>query len=195
MPELELLNALMLISAYLLGSVPSAILVCHCMGIDDPRQQGSRNPGASNVLRIGNRRAALLTLLGDGGKGWCAVSLPGWFGLGAETAAWCALAAIIGHIYPLFTRFQGGKGVATAMGIYLALAPLLGVLLLLIWAGIIAAGRIASLASVSCALLSPLLAWLISPELLTPVLLISLLLVTTHRENLRKLVQGNESRF
>lgn len=195
MPELELLNALMVATAYLLGSVPSAILVCHCMGISDPRQQGSRNPGASNVLRIGNRKAAFFTLLGDMGKGWCAVSLPQWLNLEPSTASWAALAVLIGHLYPLFARFHGGKGVATAVGICLALSPPLGIIQILLWGTLISIGRIASLASIGCALISPIIAWLVQPSLLMPVLLISLLLLTTHRENISKLIHGEESRF
>ncbi len=195
MPELELLNSMTVVIAYLLGSVPSAVLVCHSMGIADPRQQGSRNPGASNVLRIGSRAAAGFTLLGDIGKGWVAVSLPYWLKLPQETALWCALAALLGHLYPLFSRFRGGKGVATALGACLALSPPLGVIQILVWGILISIGRIASLASIGCALTSPLIAWILAPELLMPVMLICILLITTHRENLRRLMQGTESRF
>lgn len=195
MPELELLNALTVITAYLLGSVPSAIVVCHCMGISDPRGQGSRNPGASNVFRIGNRTAAIYTLLGDIGKGWIAVSIPGWLLLEPQTSLWCALAAVLGHLYPLFARFRGGKGVATVMGVCLSLSPPLGIIQLLVWGLLISVGRIASLASIGCALISPLAAWILHPELLMPVMLISLLLLTTHRDNLKRLIHGTESRF
>lgn len=195
MPELELLNALMVAAAYLLGSVPSAILVCHCMGIADPRQQGSRNPGASNVLRIGNRKAAFFTLIGDIGKGWCAVSLPQWMDLENNVVNWCALAVLLGHLFPLFARFSGGKGVATAVGICLALSIPLGIIQMVLWGVLISIGRIASLASIGCALISPLVAWLVQPSLMIPVLLISMLLLYTHRENIRRLVKGAESRF
>lgn len=195
MPELELLNALMVATAYLLGSVPSAILVCHCMGIADPRQQGSRNPGASNVLRIGNRKAAFFTLLGDIGKGWCAVSLPQSMDLANNVANWCALAVLLGHLLPLFARFSGGKGVATAVGICLALSIPLGIIQMALWGVLISIGRIASLASISCALISPLAAWLVQPDLLIPVLLISVLLLYTHTDNIRRLIKGTESRF
>ncbi|WP_370278158.1 glycerol-3-phosphate 1-O-acyltransferase PlsY [Pontibacterium sp.] len=195
MPELELLNALMVATAYLLGSVPSAILVCHCMGIADPRQQGSRNPGASNVLRIGNRKAAFFTLIGDIGKGWCAVSLPQWMDLESNVANWCALAVVLGHLFPLFARFSGGKGVATAVGVCLALSIPLGIIQMVLWGMLISIGRIASLASIGCALISPLAAWLVQPGLMMPVLLISVLLLYTHRENIKRLIKGAESRF
>ncbi|MGB0468722.1 MAG: glycerol-3-phosphate 1-O-acyltransferase PlsY [Pontibacterium sp.] len=195
MPEPELLNALMVVVAYLLGSVPSAILVCHFMGISDPRQQGSQNPGASNVLRIGNRLAALFTFLGDAGKGWCAVSLSIWLTPGIETATWCALAALLGHLFPLFAKFRGGKGVATAIGICLALSPPLGLIQLLLWGLLISISRVASLASIGCALASPLIAWLLIPALLVPIALISALLIATHRKNLQQLMQGTEHHF
>lgn len=181
--------------AYLLGSLPSAVLICRLMGLSDPRQQGSGNPGASNVLRIGNKKAAFFTLCGDVGKGWCAVAIPGWLEASVIAVQCCAIAVLVGHLFPVFAGFQGGKGVATAIGICLALSIPLGLVQMSLWSVLISIGRIASLASIGTALISPLLAWLIEPALLLPVSALGLLLIFTHRHNITRLVRGKETRF
>ncbi|KAA0873560.1 glycerol-3-phosphate 1-O-acyltransferase PlsY [Nitrincola tapanii] len=181
--------------AYLLGSIPTALWVCHSMGIPDPRQQGSKNPGASNVLRIGNRRAALFTLLGDISKGALAVSLVLWTQPSATLVTLSVLAAFLGHLYPLFGAYRGGKGVAIFLGCTLCLSPALLLVQLLIWASVFALTRIASLASVALALSTPLAAWYLAPEWLSLVSLIGLLLIARHRDNLVSLWRGQEHRF
>ncbi|WP_417579799.1 glycerol-3-phosphate 1-O-acyltransferase PlsY [Nitrincola sp.] len=191
----SLLEPALISLAYLLGSVPTALLVCNSMGIADPRQQGSGNPGATNVLRIGNRVAAVLTLLGDSSKGALAVYLavitqqsPGIIGL-------CALAAVLGHLFPLLGAYRGGKGIATFLGCSLVLSWPLMLAQLLSWLLVASVTRIASLASVMMALITPLLALLLAPQLLSPMSLISLLLIARHRLNLVRLFKGQEDRF
>ena len=181
--------------AYLLGSIPTAVLVCHFMGIHDPRQQGSGNPGATNVLRIGTPRAALITLLGDLAKGSLAVGIADQLALTPLLQAYCGLAALCGHIWSIFLAFKGGKGVATLLGVCLALHYPLALLQCLIWISLLIIRKIASLAAIGTALLSPLATWLLLPDLLTPVLIMSLLVIATHHQNIRNLLDGKESRL
>jgi len=190
-----------IVLAYLLGSVSFAVLVSRTMGLADPRSYGSRNPGATNVLRSGNRIAAVLTLLGDGAKGWVAVALaraygPRW-GLDEGTIALVALAVFVGHLYPVFHRFHGGKGVATAAGVLLALHPLLGAGALVTWLLIAFFFRYSSLAALVAAVFAPLWDLFLfgpGPNALA-IAAMSALLVWRHRGNLAKLVQGKESRI
>jgi len=192
--------AAFVVIAYLIGSVSFAVLVSKFAGLPDPHSYGSGNPGATNVLRTGNKKAALLTLLGDGAKGWLAVWLalefaPG-FGLGAEIVAAVALAAFLGHLYPVFHGFKGGKGVATAAGILLALSPMLGFGVLFVWLVVFAIWRISSLAALAAALFAPLLTMQLFGfgVLALAVAGMSLLLVWRHRENIAKLRAGTERR-
>lgn len=190
-----------IVLAYLLGSVSFAVLVSRAMGLADPRSYGSRNPGATNVLRSGNRIAAVLTLLGDGAKGWVAVALartygPRW-GLDEGTIALVALAVFVGHLYPVFHRFHGGKGVATAAGVLLALHPLLGAGALVTWLLIAFFFRYSSLAALVAAVFAPLWDLFLfgpGPNALA-IAAMSALLVWRHRGNLAKLMQGKESRI
>jgi glycerol-3-phosphate acyltransferase PlsY len=190
--------AIVLIGAYLLGSISFAVVVSRAMGLADPRTYGSHNPGATNVLRTGNRTAAILTLLGDALKGVVAVLLVR-FGLGAgeELVALAGLAAFVGHLYPVFHRFQGGKGVATAAGVLLALHPAVGGGVLLTWLIIAFFFRYSSLAALVSAVFAPfwqaLLFGLDARVLI--ILVMSALLVWRHRANIANLRAGRESRI
>jgi glycerol-3-phosphate acyltransferase PlsY len=192
---------LALLGAYLVGSLSFAVIFSRAMGLADPRSYGSKNPGATNVLRSGNRKAALLTLAFDALKGYVPVVLCLVYGprrgLGATVAAFVGLAAFIGHLYPVFFRFQGGKGVATAAGVLLAVNPLLGLATLLSFAVILAFSRYVSLASIVAAVFAPFYQALIwGPGLpLLALAAMSLLLVWRHEGNIRKLLAGTENRL
>lgn len=191
----SLLEPALISLAYLLGSVPTALLVCNSMGIADPRQQGSGNPGATNVLRIGNRKAAILTLIGDVGKGALAVGLAILAQQSEGIIGLCALAAILGHLFPMFGAYRGGKGIATLFGCMAVLSWPIMLLQLGIWLSVALTTRISSLASITMALITPVLAWLMAPDLLSPLSLIALLLLARHRVNFIRLYRGEESRF
>jgi glycerol-3-phosphate acyltransferase PlsY len=189
------------LAAYLIGSLSFAIIVSRVMGLSDPRSYGSGNPGATNVLRSGNRGAALLTLLLDGLKGYLPVVLVAQLGprhgLGDGTLALVALAAFLGHLWPVFFRFRGGKGVATAAGVLFGLNPLLGAATLASWLIIAFFFRYSSLASIVAAVFAPfyqLLVWG-GGEIAGAVLLMGVLLVFRHKANIRKLLAGTESRI
>jgi glycerol-3-phosphate acyltransferase PlsY len=190
--------ALIVIGAYLVGSISFAVVVSHAYGLPDPHEYGSRNPGATNVLRTGNKQAALLTLVGDGLKGFVAVFLaqrvaetfaaPEW------TVAAAALAVFIGHLYPLFHGFRGGKGVATGAGIVFALHWPLGLMLTIIWLTMAYGFKISSLAALTVATLMPLgMFYVKGPDLIAWAMVpIAVLLFWRHRENIRQLVTGQE---
>lgn len=181
--------------AYLWGSLPTAVIVCHVMELADPRKQGSGNPGATNVLRIGNKRAAALTLIGDASKGFIAL-LPGnLLNLPPLLQALCCFAVILGHIYPILPSLKGGKGVATSLGACAALYWPLALAQLGIWCIMAFIGRISSLAAITAALLSPIMIAFLQPEHLPTICLISLLLLFSHRRNLQNLLQGREPRL
>ncbi len=183
--------------AYLLGSFSSAIVTCRMLGLPDPRTEGSGNPGASNVLRIGGKKAAALTLLGDALKGFIPVLVARLLQLDDLTVALVMLAAVLGHLYPVFFRFQGGKGVATLIGDLLALSPLAGLCFLITWVVMAVLFRYASLASMTALVLAPLFVWYFTGVRVFyfTVMGISLLLIFRHRSNIRKLAMGTESRF
>lgn len=186
---------LLLISAYLLGSISFAVLLARLSHHPDPRSFGSRNPGASNMLRLGKRWLAATTLLGDMAKGALAVWLAAQLGFEPVQQAWIGLAALAGHILPLYHRFHGGKGVATAAGILLVLSWPAAALAALVWVGVFALRATASLASLAaCVALLPWTAWH-SPELQIPVSLMVLIVVLRHRLNIGRLLAGNENRF
>lgn len=187
--------ALLLIGAYLLGSISSAVLICRALGYDDPRTQGSGNPGATNVWRTSSKTAAVITFLADLLKGALAVWLALQLGLNLQQAALCGLAAIIGHLLPVFFRFRGGKGVATFLGVCLCVSPVLSFSQISLWLMTMAAFRRASVASITAALATPILCYWQLPELLPVVSLMALLLVISHRHNLRRLLTGNEQRL
>ena len=190
-----------ILGAYLIGSISFAVVVSRAMGLADPRTFGSRNPGATNVLRTGNKGAAVLTLVLDALKGFLpvlAVRLWGarW-GVGDGTVALVGLAAFLGHLWPVYFRFQGGKGVATAAGVLLGINPWLGAATLLTWIIIAAFFRYSSLASIVSAVFAPfyqLLIWGGGPEAMA-ITVMSLLLLWRHSGNMKKLFAGTESRI
>lgn len=193
----EAIIALAVLAAYLLGSVPFAVLVSRAFGLADPRSYGSKNPGATNVLRSGNKIAAVLTLLGDAAKGLLAVWLAEKFQLGLWGVGLVALAVFFGHLYPLFLKFKGGKGVATAAGVILALDPILGVAVLGTWIAVFIACRYSSAAAVAAAVAAPLLAAMIhgtSGGMVVVVGIISLALIGKHWNNIQRLLAGQESK-
>ncbi|MCM5570517.1 glycerol-3-phosphate 1-O-acyltransferase PlsY [Burkholderiaceae bacterium FT117] len=196
-----LYSVLAVAAAYLIGSVSFAVVVSKVMGLADPRSYGSKNPGATNVLRTGNRKAALFTLLGDALKGVVAVllakGLAGPLGFGDGTIALVALAVFVGHLFPVFHGFKGGKGVATAAGVLLALHPLLGVGTLLTWVIIAWFFRYSSLAALVSAIFAPLwYLFLFRPDpIAAAVTLMSLLLIWRHASNIQNLMAGKESRI
>ncbi len=194
------------IAAYLLGSLSFAVIVSRVMGLNDPRTYGSKNPGATNVLRSGSKAAAIVTLLFDALKGWLPVVLVRWYGqpLGLEegTQALVGLAAFLGHLWPVFFRFQGGKGVATALGVLLGVSGWLGLATLLTWIIIAFFFRYSSLASLVAAVFAPAyyvlgggVAWDGYAVIGLAIAAMSALLVWRHRENIQRLMKGTESRL
>ena len=190
-----------LVLAYLIGSLSFAVIVSRLMGLDDPRNYGSGNPGATNVLRSGNKKAAAATLLFDALKGWVPVWLVVQFGapygLAEEAAAWVGLAAFLGHVWPVFFGFQGGKGVATALGVLLGLSPWLGLATMATWLLVAFFFRYSSLAALVAAVFAPFFHALIwRSSLVTPALLIMAgMLLWRHSSNIRKLLNGTESKI
>lgn len=196
-----LFSVLAVVAAYLIGSISFAVVVSKAMGLADPRSYGSKNPGATNVLRTGNKTAAALTLVGDALKGLVAVllakALAARFGFGDGTIALVALAAFVGHLFPVFHRFQGGKGVATAAGVLLALHPLLGLGTLATWLLIAFFFRYSSLAALVAAVFAPLwYLFLFQPDpIAAAVAVMSVLLIWRHGTNIQNLLAGKESRI
>lgn len=189
--------ALFVLAAYLLGSISFGIVTCRLFGLPDPRSHGSGNPGATNVLRSGKKTAALLTLLGDAAKGWVAVWLAQRFGLAEAWVLAIALAVFLGHLYPVYYGFKGGKGVATAAGVLLALSPWLGLSVLATWILAFAMWRISSLSALIAAAFAPVYAaaFFGFDARAGVVLLIALMLIWRHRSNIRKLISGEEAGF
>lgn len=190
-------TALLILFAYLLGSLATAVLVSRALGLPDPRSEGSGNPGATNVLRLGGKKAALLTLSGDLLKGLIPVVVARSLGLDDWALAGVALAAFLGHLFPVFFGFCGGKGVATGLGVYLGLSPLLGLAMLGIWVCMAMAFRISSLAALSAALGAPLLCYWLLPGVpfLALSMLLTVLLFWRHHDNIKRLLAGQEKRF
>jgi acyl phosphate:glycerol-3-phosphate acyltransferase len=194
-------SALFVLVAYLIGSISFAVVVSRIFRLPDPHTYGSGNPGATNVLRTGKKAAAVLTLVGDAAKGavalWLAQQFAPRFGVGETVLAAVALAAFLGHLFPLYFHFRGGKGVATAAGIMLAIDWRIALTLLVIWVLVAAISRYSSLAAIVAAILSPLaafhfLGWV---PLTWAVLMIAVLLLWRHRGNIERLLAGNESRI
>jgi acyl phosphate:glycerol-3-phosphate acyltransferase len=200
-----MISLIVAVVSYLIGSISFAVVVSHAMGLADPRSYGSGNPGATNVLRTGNKKAAILTLIGDAFKGWLPVWVVTHYGvsLGIDPVALptcialSAIAVFLGHLYPIFFKFQGGKGVATAAGVLLAIHPALGLATLLTWLIIAFFFRYSSLAALVAAVFAPVFqVFLFGPSRISlAVLAMSLLLIWRHRANISKLMAGKESRI
>jgi glycerol-3-phosphate acyltransferase PlsY len=201
-----------IVASYLIGSLSFAVLVSRTMGLADPRTYGSGNPGATNVLRSGSKVAAAVTLLLDACKGWLPVALVQWlgssYGLGEGTQALAGLAAFLGHLWPVFFRFEGGKGVATALGVLFAFSPWLALAVLATWIFIALVTRYSSLAAVLASVLAPVYAiigdifwgsgvwiWQAQGAKLLVIIVMTLLLLWRHRVNITRLIAGEESKI
>ena len=190
-------NATLIIVAYLLGSISSAIIVCRLMSLPDPRTLGSNNPGATNVLRLGGKKAAALTLIGDMLKGFIPVLGANLLGVKPSVLALVSIAVFLGHLYPIFFGFKGGKGVATALGIQFGLDWQIGGSVALIWLLIAKGSNISSLAALVSMALAPLIIWFFwpAPALILMQLLLSSILFWRHRTNIRDLISGVEGKI
>ena len=181
-------------SAYLIGSISSAIIICRLMGLPDPREQGSGNPGATNVMRIGVKKAAAITLLGDSLKGLMPVYAANILGLPAELVAATGVAAFIGHLYPVFFGFKGGKGVATSVGVLLGFSWALGFAFMATWFLIYKLGKISSLSALVASILSPVFAWFIvgNKAVVAAAIVMMVFLLWRHKGNIQRLLAGEE---
>lgn len=186
-----------LLGGYLVGSVSSAIITCKLMGLDDPRRVGSNNPGATNVLRHGGKKAAIITLLGDMLKGLLPVLLVRWLEPQAAAIALAGAGAFLGHLYPLYFGFKGGKGVATFYGVLLGFDWLAGLLALALWLLAAAIWRISSLSALISTLCSPFIVWAVTASLplLVATVIMAILIYWKHRTNIRDLIAGREETF
>lgn len=186
-----------IVAAYLIGSISFGIIFSKLFDLPDPRTVGSGNIGATNIARSGKKLPAILTLLGDALKGW----LPVWVALQSNMLMWVVasigLAVFFGHLYPIYHKFKGGKGVATALGVMLAVSPMLGLACLLTWALVFAISRLSSLSAIVAAALSPVFAWLLLPykNYVLMVLVMAVMLVWRHKSNIQKLLAGTEKGF
>ena len=194
------------VAAYLVGSLSFAVIVSRVMGLDDPRTFGSKNPGATNVLRSGSKAAAVITLLLDAAKGWLPVMMVKWvgepWGLGDGTLAMVGLAAFLGHLYPVFFKFEGGKGVATALGVLFGISGWLGLATALTWLVIAVFFRYSSLASLVAAAFAPAyylfgdrVAWYAANSITLAIFVMAMFLFWRHRENIYRLLAGKESKL
>ena len=199
-------SAVAVLAAYLLGSLSFAVIVSRVMGLSDPRTFGSKNPGATNVLRSGNKAAAVLTLLLDAAKGWLAVVLVRWFGapygLEEGTQAMVGLAAFVGHVWPVFFRFEGGKGVATALGVLLGISGWLGLATAAMWLAVAFLFRYSSLAALVAAVFAPAFyvvaagpLWYEERSITAAIVAMAAILLWRHKENILRLMAGKETRL
>lgn len=181
--------------AYLVGSVSSAIIVCRIMGLPDPREEGSHNPGATNVMRIGGKKAAAITLAGDALKGLLPVLIAKLLGVESVVLAMVVFAAFLGHLYPIFFGFKGGKGVATSFGVSLGVSWILGLAISGTWLLVYKISKISSLSALCAAVLAPVYTWLIVGDsyLVSVFVLISIALLWRHQSNIKRLLAGEES--
>jgi acyl phosphate:glycerol-3-phosphate acyltransferase len=193
-----LVPVIWILAAYLVGSISFGIIISKVYGLPDPRTVGSGNIGATNVARSGKKSAAVLTLLGDAFKGW----LPVWLALQSNMLMWVVagvgLAVFFGHLYPIFHRFKGGKGVATALGVMLGISGWVALAALVTWLVVFAISRISSLSAIVAALLAPVFAWVLLspyPDYMWLIVVMSAFLIWRHRSNIKKLLDGTESGF
>jgi acyl phosphate:glycerol-3-phosphate acyltransferase len=180
--------------AYLIGSISSAIIICRLIGLPDPREQGSGNPGATNVMRIGGKKAAGITLLGDLLKGFIPVYIGNLLDVSTLLLACIGLAAFIGHLYPVFFKFKGGKGVATSIGVLLGFSWLLGFSFIATWLLIYKIGKVSSASALCASVLSPIFAWFIVGDvyILGASIIMMLFLLWRHQSNIKRLLAGEE---
>ena len=192
-----MINYLLVIAAYLLGSISSAIIVCRIMGLPDPRTEGSNNPGATNVLRIGGKKAAAIALVGDALKGLIPMLACHALGVTPLIFALTGIAAFLGHLYPVFFGFKGGKGVATAMGVQFGLSWPVGAAVAGVWLFMAKVLNVSSLAALVSMTLAPLFVWIFwpAPELIVMQSVMSLILIWRHRSNIRNLLSGEEGKI
>lgn len=183
--------------AYLLGSLSSAVITSRLMGLPDPREEGSKNPGATNVLRLGGKKAAIITLVGDLLKGVVPLTVAKAWNAEESVLALVGLAAFLGHLYPVFFGFKGGKGAATALGVLAGYSWLVGLFALLTWLTVAFASRISSLAALTAAALAPAYVWLVlgSPVLTVATALMCAILFWRHKSNIQRILRGEESKF
>jgi acyl phosphate:glycerol-3-phosphate acyltransferase len=186
-----------IVAAYLIGSISFGIIFSKLFGLPDPRTVGSGNIGATNIARSGKKLPAILTLLGDALKGW----LPVWLALQSNMLMWVVasvgLAVFFGHLYPIYHKFKGGKGVATALGVMLAISPMVALVAVIAWAIVFAISRISSLSAIVAAIAAPIAAWFLLPykDYVLLVLVMTVFLVWRHRSNIQKLLNGTETGF
>ena len=184
-------------AAYLIGSISSAIITCRLMGLPDPREQGSGNPGATNVMRFGGKKAAAITLLGDMLKGLIPVYIANALEVPLELLALTGLAAFMGHLYPAFFGFKGGKGVATSVGVLLGFSWVLGLAFMGTWLLIYKLGKISSLSALIASILSPVYAWFIvgDAKVVAASVVMTVFLLWRHKSNIQRLLAGEEGRL
>ncbi len=192
-----LLTVSLVLLAYLMGSLSSAIIMCRLFSLPDPRSQGSGNPGATNVLRFGGKKIAIMVLTGDILKGLIPVLVATYAGLAPAGIALVGVAAFLGHLYPIFFGFQGGKGVATALGVLLGMSWLLGLAMIAVWVVMAMIFRISSLAAITAAICAPLFTWLLVPDPLSmpSVTVMAVFLLIRHKSNISNLLHGKEPRI
>ncbi len=191
------MNVIYLLFSYLIGAISFGIIISHIFSLPDPRTIGSKNPGATNILRTGKKLAALLTLLGDALKGALTVGLAQYFELPSLIVGFIAIATLIGHVFPIYYGFKGGKGVATAAGILFMFSWVMGLIVLAIWLGVFFIWRYSSLAAIIAASLSPVIGFFYKIDFyeLIATSIIALILILRHIENIKRLIDGTESGF
>ena len=193
---MNILSLLLIVGAYFLGSVSSAIVVCRLMNLPDPRLEGSKNPGTTNVLRIGGKIPAMITLVGDVLKGTIPVIIAKLLGLGPFAIGLVGVAALIGHLFPIFFGFEGGKGVATAIGAIIGISTPLAIIMGLTWAVIALLSRYSSLSSLVSVVVATIVSpWIVGGGYFLPILIMAMLLFWRHQGNIQRLLNGTESKL